>query len=144
MEEKDFIHSFSREDNDPQVTHQLFLEMQKKREEIDNLLDEKEFALAVRYCLREILFTYVQPRLCARLFGYRKRKIKWLLHSDAEDVFFVSSAWEAKNAAKNTYKNEFLELVSKNSTKTAFTIDFLIAKAVFFLFYFCVFLFCSK
>ena len=49
MEEKDFTHSFSREDNDPRATRQLFLEMQKKREELDNLLDEKEKNLLGQY-----------------------------------------------------------------------------------------------
>ena len=49
MEEKDFIHSFSREDNNPQATRQLFSEMQKKREELENLLDEKEKNLLLQY-----------------------------------------------------------------------------------------------
>ena len=49
MEEKDFTHSFSREDNDPQATRQLFLEMKKKREELENLLDEKEKNLLGQY-----------------------------------------------------------------------------------------------
>ena len=49
MEEKDFTHSFSREDNDPQATRQLFSEMQKKREELENLLDEKEKNLLGQY-----------------------------------------------------------------------------------------------